>query len=234
MTNSSKRLEDNMNEPLTALVTGASRGIGRLIADKLKTEGYHVLTPTRSELDLLSDESIDTYVKKVSKDVDLLVNNAGINPLANTTELSDQDISETMQVNLIGPLRLTCGIIPSMIAKNYGRIVNTSSIWSAVTMPRRTIYSISKSGLNAMTRSLAVELAGYNILVNAVAPGYVNTELTKKNNSTAEIKKIAESIPLKRLAEPEEIAEVVVFLCSKKNTYITGQILVVDGGFTCL
>jgi 3-oxoacyl-[acyl-carrier protein] reductase len=120
-----------------------------------------------------------------------------------------------------------------MKRNNYGRIVNISSVWSKVTKPGRLVYSMTKSGLNALTRSLAVELAESNILVNSVAPGYVNTELTKQNNTPAEIEKIKETIPLRRLAEPEEIAETVAFLVSSRNTYITGQVIIADGGYTC-
>jgi 3-oxoacyl-[acyl-carrier protein] reductase len=120
-----------------------------------------------------------------------------------------------------------------MMARRFGRIVNISSIWSIVSKKRRLTYSASKAGLNGMTRALAVELAPYNILINAVAPGYVNTELTRQNNSEQDIHAIKETIPLRRLAEPSEIAETVFFLCSERNTYITGQVITVDGGFTC-
>jgi 3-oxoacyl-[acyl-carrier protein] reductase len=217
-----------------ALVTGAARGIGLAIANKLNELGIIVIMPKRSELDLLSNESIDEYIHLLKEPVDILINNAGINPLAGTTEMTDRDIEDTIQTNLIGPMRLTRGIIPSMIRQNYGRIVNISSIWSVVSKPRRLVYSVSKSGLNGMTRSMAVEMGRYNILINSIAPGFVNTELTRQNNSEEEIKAIAEKIPLGRLAESSEIAELVAFLCSDKNTYITGQTIMIDGGYTCV
>ena len=138
-----------------------------------------------------------------------------------------------LQVNLVAPLRLIRGLAPGMVARGYGRIVNLSSIWGQVSRPRRVTYALTKSGLNGLTRTLAVELAAHNVLVNAVAPGYVNTELTRQNNSPQEIDAICQTIPARRLAEPAEIAEVVAFLCSEKNSYITGQTIVVDGGFTC-
>lgn len=218
----------------TALVTGASRGIGLAISNLLKEKEIDVLTPTRTELDLLSNTSIDKYLKNLNKPIDILINNAGINPIASSVEILDKDIDETLQVNLISPIRLIRGIIPLMIEQNYGRIVNISSIWSAVSKPKRALYSASKAGLNGVTQSVAVELAEHNILVNAVAPGFVNTELTRKNNTEEEIKAISKNIPVKRLAEPEEIAELVLFLCSSKNTYITGQVIFADGGYTCL
>jgi 3-oxoacyl-[acyl-carrier protein] reductase len=120
-----------------------------------------------------------------------------------------------------------------MKRRQYGRIVNVSSVWSLVTKEGRLPYSASKSALNGITRTLAVELAPHNVLVNAVAPGYVNTELTRKNNTPEAIKAFAEQLPIQRLAEPREIAELVAFLCSARNSYITGQVIAIDGGFLC-
>jgi len=217
----------------TALVTGGSRGIGKAICEMLRYRGAEVLAPSRQELDLLSPGSIDAYFSALSRPVHILVNNAGINNIQECQDISEENISDSLQINLLAPLLIAKKLIPGMKRNNYGRIVNISSVWSKVTKPGRLVYSMTKSGLNAMTRSLAVELADSNILVNSVAPGYVNTELTKQNNTPAEIEKIAETIPLKRLAEPEEIAEAVAFLASSKNTYITGQVIIADGGFVC-
>jgi 3-oxoacyl-[acyl-carrier protein] reductase len=218
----------------TALITGASRGIGKVIAEQLKKDGLRLLTPSRKELDLLSNHSIDLFLETLTEPVDVLVNDAGINRLGKITVFSDADLEDTMRTNLIAPIRLTRGLMPGMMQRKYGRIVNMSSIWSIVSKPGRVTYSVSKSGLNAFTRSLAVEVAPYNILVNAVAPGYVNTELTRQNNSEQDIQNIQRMIPMQRLAEPEEIARLVSFLCSEQNTYLTGQCLVIDGGYTCL
>ncbi len=165
--------------------------------------------------------------------IDILVNNAGINIIEQVQEVSDRNIENTLQVNLVAPLRLSKGIIPDMVQRGFGRIVNISSQWSVVAKPGRATYSISKNGLNGLTRTLALELAPHNILVNAVAPGYTNTELTKINNTVEQIEDIKKLIPLGRLAEPEEIAEVVYFLCSEANSYITGQVILADGGFSC-
>lgn len=216
-----------------ALVTGASRGIGQAIANKFREMGYNVLTPAREELDLSSNSSIDEFARSTGR-IDVLVNNAGINPLAGIHELEDKDLTDTLQTNLLAPIRLIQRVIPSMIEQKYGRIVNISSIWSQKTKQRRISYSTTKSALNGMTRAIAVESAPYNVLVNALAPGFVNTALTKLNNTPEEIERIANSIPMGRLAEPEEIAEVVCFLGSEKNTYISGQTIFVDGGFTCI
>ena len=218
----------------TALITGGSRGIGRAIGDRLSAEGCKVILPTRREMDLLSDESIDAYLSSLQEPVDILVNNAGINLIAAATDVSDSIIRETIQVNLAAPLRIIKAIAPVMIGRKYGRIVNISSVWGRVTKAGRVTYSMTKAGIEGMTRTWAVELAPHAILVNAVAPGYVKTELTRQNNTEAQIEAIKKTIPLNRLAAPEEIAEVVAFLVSERNSYITGQVIIADGGYTCL
>ena len=217
----------------TALITGASRGIGAAIASSLQAEGVRVLLPPRHELDLSSNDSIDAYLSGLIEPIDIVVNNAGINRLGFTDEISGEDFEQVVQINLLAPFRIIQGVVKWMKAKKYGRIVNMSSIWSLVSRERRMTYSAAKSGINGLTRALALELAPYNILVNAVAPGYVNTDLTKENNTQAELDMICKQIPLGRLAEPSEIAECVAFLCSPRNSYITGQVIVIDGGYLC-
>lgn len=216
-----------------ALVTGAGRGIGQSIADTLREQGARVLTPSRQEMDLASSESIERYCSGLREQVDILVNNAGINPLAAVGEFSNADLALTLQVNLIAPMLLIRALSPAMAERGYGRIINISSIWSMVCKPRRFVYATTKSGINGMTRAAAVELAGSGVIVNAVAPGYVATELTRQNNPEDELRLIARNIPAGRLAEPREIAAVVAFLCSSRNSYLTGQTIFVDGGFTC-
>ena len=218
----------------TALVTGAARGIGQAIAGLLRERGARVLAPARQELDLACNASIDRYCAGLQQPIEILVNNAGINPLALAVDFSDEDLQATLQVNLVAPMRLVRALAPAMAQRGYGRIVNISSIWSGVARPSRFVYATTKAGINGMTRALAVELAGSGVLVNAVAPGYVSTELTRRNNPLDTLRAIAATIPVGRLAEPAEIAEVVAFLCSSKNTYIAGQTIFVDGGFTCL
>ncbi|GBL44284.1 3-oxoacyl-[acyl-carrier protein] reductase [Sulfuriferula multivorans] len=216
-----------------ALVTGASRGIGAAIAAALARAGVHVLTPSRTEMDLAVPESIERYVDTIEGPIDILVNNAGINFLAGIDELDSATLNATLQINLVAPLQLTRLVAERMKANRFGRIVNLSSIWSIVSKERRMAYAASKSAINGVTRTLALELGPHGILVNAIAPGYVNTELTRQNNSAEQIQAISDTIPLQRLAEPAEIAEMVAFLCSGKNSYMTGQVLVVDGGYVC-
>lgn len=218
----------------TAFITGASRGIGSSIADRFRRAGFKVIAPTSHELDLADPIAIDRFFLGFHEAVDVLVNNAGTNRLASIDDVSSEALTETLQVNLQAPILLAKALAPGMRERRYGRILNLSSIWSAVAKPRRLPYIGAKSGLNGATRALAVELAPYNILVNAIAPGYVNTDLTRQNNSEQDLAVIRSLIPLQRLAEPEEIAELALFLCSEANTYLTGQVLVVDGGYTIL
>ena len=118
-----------------------------------------------------------------------------------------------------------------MKERKYGRILNISSIWSIVSKEKRSIYSASKSGLDGLTRTLALELASHNILVNSIAPGYVDTKMIRLYNSEKELETIKEIIPLGRFAKPNEIGELAKFMCSEKNSYITGQIIPIDGGY---
>lgn len=218
----------------TALVTGASRGIGSAIAQRFEELGARVLAPSRAKLDLADDDSVDRYLAGLQGPVDILVNNAGVNPLGAAAEASDEEIAETLHVNLVSPMRLARAVAPAMAARGYGRILNVSSIWAVVAKPRRFAYAASKAGLNGMTRALAVEVASAGVLVNAIAPGFVDTELTRANNTRAELEVVVSGIPLGRLAQPEEIAELAAFLCSSRNSFVTGQVIVADGGYTCL
>ncbi len=220
-----------------ALVTGGARGIGSAIVAELRNRGLNVLSPTRRELNLADPSSVDCFLAAQERNgppIDILVNNAGINHLAALSEIEEDVWREMVQVNLTAPLRLSQSCSRAMAFRKWGRIVNISSIFSAVTKERRAAYSAVKAGLNGLTRTLAVELGQHNVLVNAVGPGYVETELTRQNNTAADMEKIAQAIPMRRLAQPAEIARFVAFLCSEENTYLTGQLILVDGGFTCL
>ena len=217
----------------TVFITGSARGIGESIYKKLKTEKYKIIAPTREELDLSDSVSINQYID-THKDlkIDILINNAGINLPTWIDELSDDNINQHIQINLTSPIKLINAFVPNMKKNKWGRIINISSIFGIVARGKQTMYTATKHGINGVTKALALELGPYNILVNSVCPGFTNTDLVKRN-SPEKNALIAKDIPQGRFAEPKEIAELVSFLISDKNTYINGQSLVIDGGFTC-
>lgn len=213
------------------LLTGAARGIGYAIKAFLeRKETYKVYAPTRAEMDLQNSEEIEAYLHE-NHTFDIVINNAGINLLRDAEHLDDSAIMQMLQVNLKACLEIIRGTVGHMKEQRFGRIVNISSIWGIRSQQFRTLYSMTKFALNGMTRALARELGEYNVLVNAVCPGYVDTELTSHNVSPAELEAVCNAIPLGRLAQPEEIADLVEFLISDRNTYITGQEIIIDGGF---
>lgn len=217
----------------TVLVTGGSRGIGRAIVQLLKREGYTVLAPSRQELNLLNDASIEQWIAKHKRTrIDGMVNNAGINVPQWIEEMSDENIRDTMQINLVAPIKLIHGLVGGMKKRRWGRIVNISSAFGVVARGKQTLYCATKHGILGVTKALALELAPYNVLVNAVSPGFANTELVVSRNTPEKIKVFTDMVPLKRLIEPKEIAQVVLFLISDKNTSITGANYTIDGGFS--
>lgn len=219
------------NSTKTVLLTGASRGIGKAIFDKLSSEGYEVIAPIRAELDLSDKKSVYKYIKKIGKiPIDIIINNAGINFPKDTGKLTEGDIEDHLNVDLVSPIRIINGLVDGMKKRRWGRIVSIASIFGTVARHRQLLYASAKHGLVGMTKALALELGQFNILVNTVSPGFTDTELTKRNPPAQNVR-LATEIPLGRFAKPEEIAEVVSFLISDKNAYITGEDIVIDGGF---
>ena len=217
----------------TVFITGSARGIGEDIYKKLKTEKYKVIAPIRDELNLSNNTSMYQYIEAHKNlKIDILINNAGINLPAWIDELTDENINQHIQTNLISPIKLITAFVPNMKKNKWGRIVNISSIFGIVARGKQTMYTATKHGINGVTKALALELGPYNILVNSVCPGFTNTDLVKRNPPEKNAL-LAKDIPLGRFAEPIEIAELVSFLISDKNTYINGQCLAIDGGFTC-
>jgi 3-oxoacyl-[acyl-carrier protein] reductase len=193
-----------------------------------------VLNPSRAELDLANADSLEAFLlREGSQPIDVLINNAGINILNPIADLDAAAWATMLQVNLKSPVRLTQALLPGMKERQWGRVLNISSIFSLVTKEKRAAYSMTKAALNAFTRSLTVEYARFGILANTLCPGYVDSALTRQNNTPQEIEAVGATIPLRRLAQAEEIARIAYFLGSSENTYIAGQEIVADGGYLC-
>lgn len=216
----------------TALVTGASRGIGQSIAEHFRQAGHRVLAPGRSDMDLSDPNAVQAYLEHLTECVDVVVHSAGINLVAPLQEVTQANWRRTLDTNLTSALQLIQWAAPRMAARGWGRIVLISSAYSFLAREGRSAYAASKAALNSLARSAALEFADGGVLVNAVCPGFVDTDMTRQNNSVERIAALEQDIPLGRLAHETEVAEVVAFLCSERNTYLTGQALVVDGGFS--
>lgn len=237
-----------------ALVTGATKGIGKRIADDLSSLGATVIcTGTRqagveqhSETSSKFERyfSVDFTDQKETKEfisfiesaerIDVCINNAGITSVAAIDEASEQDWTRVLAVNLEAPFLITRSVSRLMKSQGSGKIINISSIWGHISNFGRPIMSASKFGLRGLTVAVAHDLAPYGILVNDVAPGWTLTELCQKVVSDEQRSEVSQQIPVGRFAQPEEISRVVLFLASDLNTYITGQSIVVDGGYTML
>lgn len=219
----------------TVFITGGARGLGKAMAAELSERGHQIHAPSRAELDLASPSALETWLARNGNlSVDILINNAGINILNPIDTVIGEAWQTMLQINLSSALRLIQAFAPKMQANGWGRILNVSTIFSLVTKERRAAYSMTKAALNALTRSAAVELGPRGVLVNSLAPGFIDTALTRQNNTPAALAAIMDTLPIRRMAQPEEIAKIAAFLVSEENTYMTGQTLVVDGGFTCL
>jgi len=231
-------------EKKLALVTGGTRGIGAAIARSLLSEGAEVIVtgtgkypndlPASFEcVDFTDADETDRFVERMAeRPIDILVNNAGINRISPTSEIDPQDWDKIQRVNVRAPFLLCSRLAPQMAKRGYGRILNITSIFGTITKAKRLSYSTSKFALVGMTKALAVEMARSNVVVNSLAPGFIDTELTRTILSASEIKELAESVPLGRLGVPAEIAQVALFLLSSENTLIVGQNIVADGGFS--
>jgi NAD(P)-dependent dehydrogenase (short-subunit alcohol dehydrogenase family) len=227
-----------------AFVTGVTRGIGRAIAAHLRAEGAHVIGTgtgkSRSancdeycQADFVDLDQVRACAEFVRTSMpDILVNNAGINKIEEFAKIDPAEFLRIQQVNVFAPFSLCQAAIPGMKRKGWGRIVNISSIWGKISRERRAAYSASKFALDGMTLALAAEHAANGILANCVAPGFIDTELTRRVLGDEGIRKLVSAVPIGRLGNVDEIARFVVWLCSAENTYLTGQNLAVDGGFT--
>ncbi len=237
-----------------AMITGATRGIGKQIALTLANEGYNIVLNYRTENDELKQlkneiesknikclavqgdvtnfedckQMIESAIKEFGK-IDVLVNNAGITKDMLLARMKEEDFKQVIDVNLVGTFNMTKNVISYMMKARNGKIINISSVVGIAGNAGQTNYSASKAGIIGFTKSLAKEVASRNILVNAVAPGFIETNMTDVLKQ--EVKdEIAKNIPLKRMGTPQDVANVVKFLASEDSSYITGQVISVDGG----
>lgn len=243
-----------MSENKVALITGATRGIGREIALELAENGMDIAINYRSESDIPEDlkGEIEAYnvrcefvqadvsdfeqcermvketIEKFGK-IDVLVNNAGITRDGLIMRMKKEDFESVIDVNLVGTFNVTRNVIPHMIKQRAGRIVNLASVVGVAGNAGQTNYSASKAGVIGFTKSLAKEVASRNILVNAVAPGFIDTDMTSVLSDSVK-ENIHAQIPLKRMGTPREVAKVVKFLASEDSSYVTGQVINIDGG----
>lgn len=237
-----------------AVITGGTRGIGKQIALELAKNGYDIVTNYRTENDDLKDlinqveklgvkintykcdvsnfENTEEFIKNVISDfgkIDVLINNAGITKDGLLMRMKKEDFEDVIDVNLVGTFNITRNVIPYMIKAKRGRIVNISSVVGVSGNAGQTNYSASKAGIIGFTKSLAKEVASRNITVNAVAPGFIQTKMTEVLKN--EVKDgILKQIPLKRFGTTEDVAKAVKFLVSEDSSYITGQVINIDGG----
>lgn len=237
-----------------ALITGAARGIGKQIAITLAKEGYNIALNYRTNTDSIIElkDKIESYgvkclliqgdvsvyedTERMTKEtieefgkIDVLVNNAGITKDTLLLRMKEEDFESVINVNLIGTYNMTKNVSSYMMKARNGRIINVSSVVGVSGNAGQSNYSASKAGIIGFTKSLAKELASRNILVNAVAPGFIETDMTKALKDDIK-EKIFEQIPLKREGKAEEVANVVKFLASSDSSYITGQVINIDGG----
>lgn len=227
-----------------ALVTGGTRGIGAAIAARLKADGALVHITGVSgrgtdggfeyrQVDLSNREAADAFARNLEhEDFDILINNAGINTNNPFSAIRIPDYDSILEVNLRSVFRFCQGVLPGMRRKKWGRIVNIASIFSVISMEHRAVYSASKFGLDGLTTGLAAEVAADGILANCVSPGFIETDLTWKNLGEAGIRELTSRVPMRRLGQPAEVAALVAWLVGPENTFISGQNIVIDGGFT--
>lgn len=239
----------------SAIVTGASQGLGRAIAIRLGTSGARVACVARNteklaetvaaitaadgtaeaiSCDVTNREDVDALVDHVAdtwERVDILVNNAGITRDTLLPRMSDDEWDSVIATNLKGAFLFSRAASRYMMRARYGRIINIASVSGVMGNPGQTNYSASKAGLIGMTRSLSRELAGRKVTINAIAPGFIESEMTAALGDSV-LEEVAKQIPAKRLGKPDEVAAAVLYLASMAASYVTGQTLVVDGGMT--
>ena len=233
------------NMKYRAVVTGATRGIGYAIAERLLKDGLEVIvTGTKKngkhpagssyyQVDFLDEDSTNKFINFLKKQqINILVNNAGINKISEFSSIDIDDFDRILRINLRAPFQICQAVIPYMEKIKWGRIVNLTSVFGNISKEYRAAYSSSKFGLDGMTLALAAEVSEKGILANSVGPGIIDTDMTRDVLGYSGIAKLKGQIPMKRLGQVSEIASLVSWLVSNENTYMTGQNLMIDGGFT--
>ena len=228
-----------------AVITGATRGIGYAIAERLLKDGLEVIvTGTKKngnhpagssyyQVDFLDEDSTNKFINFLKKQqINILVNNAGINKISEFSSIDIDDFDRILRINLRAPFQICQAVIPYMEKIKWGRIVNLTSVFGNISKEYRAAYSSSKFGLDGMTLALAAEVSEKGILANSVGPGIIDTDMTRDVLGDSGIAKLKGQIPMKRLGQASEIASLVSWLVSNENTYMTGQNLMIDGGFT--
>lgn len=212
-------------------LTGGNGAIGSAIKEKFISEGYEVIAPSSSELDLSEAKNIDKFFEKISPEFDVLIHCAGYNNPKSINEISNDEFLKTQQINLFSWMKICQICVPYMKQKNQGHILGIASLYATISREGRTSYSVSKHGMLGLMRTMALEFGANNILCNTLSPGFVETKMTRKNNTKEQLEKLEEKIPLGKMAQPADIADVAYFMCSSANKYISGQNIIVDGGF---
>ena len=188
---------------------------------------------TYRAVDLSSRHATEAFAAEVEKEeFDILINNAGINTNNPFSAIRSADYDSIQEVNVRSVFRLCQAVLPAMRRKQWGRIVNIASIFSVISKEHRATYSASKFALDGLTTGLAAEVAAEGILANCVSPGFIDTDLTRKNLGEDGIRELVARVPIRRLGQPGEVAALVAWLAGPENTFVSGQNIVIDGGFT--
>jgi 3-oxoacyl-[acyl-carrier protein] reductase len=219
---------------LNAVVTGGTKGIGLAISNLLRDNNWNVKSLSSGDFDLRNPKGFSEWVKESNPPTPyLIVCNAGMNNPKSIKEQSELEFQDINQTNFLSNIALIKYFLPGMIKNDFGgRVIFISSAFVSRSKFGRSAYSASKAAMESFIRSCAIEYANNRILFNSIAPGFIETKLTYKNNTDKEIEEITKRIPLQRLGIPEEIASLVMYLGSSQNSYITGQTINIDGGFS--
>ncbi len=237
-----------------AIVTGGTRGIGKEIAKTLAKNGANIAINYRKyseevenlveelkalggkalaiKCDISNEDEVNNFIKEVKENfgsIDILVNNAGITKDGLLLRMSEKDFNDVIDINLKGTFNMTKAVSSIMVKQRVGKIINISSVVGVAGNAGQCNYAASKAGVIGFSKSIARELASRNINVNVIAPGYINTDMTKVLPDKVK-EEVLKTIPMKKIGEPEEIANLVLFLSSDLSNYITGQVINVDGG----